>query len=149
MARSPSETKSLGTSDVVKPRDGFETAWVAIKALTESFIANKHHYVESGSYQEAEARTDFIDKFFIALGWDVNHDHQRDPYRQEVKIEKSTPKRSSGRADYAFSLAPFFRRTRFLVEAKRPQSNILSPDNCFQTIRYGWPQRVTKASYST
>ena len=122
--------------------DGYETAWAATTQLSQSFINNRSHYVESGSYQEAEVRADFIDKFFIALGWDVSHSIQRDPYRQEVKIEKSTPKRSSGRADYAFSLAPFFRRMRFLVEAKRPQHTILSPDNCFQTIRYGWPLAV-------
>jgi adenine-specific DNA-methyltransferase len=123
--------------------DGFEYAWAAAQALVKTFLDNKRHYVDSGSYQEMEARTDFIDKFFIALGWDVNHDRQRDPYRQEVKIEKSAAqKRSSGRPDYVFSLAPFFRRTRFLVEAKRPQQSILSPDNCFQTIRYGWPQGV-------
>lgn len=121
--------------------DNFENAWSAAKQLSKTFLDNKHYYVNSGSYQELEARTDFIDKFFIALGWDVNHDRQRDPYRQEVKIEK-TDQRSSRRADYAFSLAPFYRRARFLVEAKRPQPSILSPDNCFQTIRYGWPQRV-------
>ena len=120
----------------------FEHAWAAATGLSKSFLDNKRHYVDSGSYQETEARTDFIDKFFVALGWDVNHDRQRDPYRQEVKIEKSSQERSSGRVDYAFSLAPFFRRPRFLVEAKRPQQNIISPDNCFQTIRYGWPQRV-------
>jgi adenine-specific DNA-methyltransferase len=121
--------------------DSFEQAWSTAKALSKAFLENKSYYVESGSYQEAEARADFIDKFFVALGWDVSHDRQRDPYRQEVKIEK-THKRSSGRADYAFSLAPFFQRVRFFVEAKRPQHDILTPDNCFQTIRYGWPQKV-------
>ena len=119
-----------------------EQAWETVKTLAKAFLDNKRHYVESGSYQELEARTDFIDKLFIALGWDVNHDQQQDPYRQEVKIEKSVKHKVSGRADYAFSLAPFYQRTRFLVEAKRPQSSIVSPDNCFQTIRYGWPQRV-------
>jgi len=122
--------------------DKFEIAWKSAKKLADDFLDNKHYYVDSGQYQEAEARKDFIDRFFIALGWDVNHEHQRDPYRQEVKIETTSPKKLSGRADYAFSLAPLFRRVRFLVEAKRPQQSILSPDNCFQTIRYGWPQRV-------
>ncbi len=131
----------LQPSSAAKVGDSFELAWSAVAALSKAFLDNKGYYVDSGSYQEAEARADFIDKLFIALGWDVTHDKQRDPYRQEVKIEK-TDKRSSGRADYAFSLAPFYRRSRFLVEAKRPQSDILTPDNCFQTIRYGWPQRV-------
>jgi adenine-specific DNA-methyltransferase len=129
-------------AQVKKSIDQFEQAFSAVTNLAKTFITNKHHYVDSGSYQEAEARTDFIDKFFIALGWDVGHDRQRDPYRQEVKIEKSIPTKASGKADYAFSLAPYYSRVRFLVEAKRPQPSILSPDNCFQTIRYGWPQKV-------
>jgi hypothetical protein len=122
--------------------DRFDAAWAAVKNLSEAFLRNKHYYVDSGLYQEAEARADFIDKFFIALGWDVHHEHQRDPYRQEVKIENPVPKKSSGKPDYKFSLAPFFGRARYLVEAKRPHQSILSPDNCFQTIRYGWPQPV-------
>ena len=36
---------------------------------------SKHNikYYMSAGYSEAEARQDFIDNFFIALGWDVNH----------------------------------------------------------------------------
>lgn len=120
----------------------FEFAFTAVKSLSEAFQKDNSHYINSGTYQEAEVRTDFIDKLFNALGWDVNHDRQRDPYRQEVKIEKTVPSRSSGKADYAFSLTPFYKRVRFLVEAKRPQPNIVSPDNCFQIIRYAWPQRA-------
>jgi len=75
----------------------------------------------------------------MALGWDVDHSLQHDPYRREVKIEKHE-KRAKGRADYAFSLAPYYQRVRFFVEAKRPQINIATPDNCFQAIRYSWPK---------
>lgn len=118
-------------------RARLEDARSAIRVLANQFASSETHYV-SGAYQEAEARKDFIDKLFKALGWDVDHDLQPDPYRQEVKIEKSDG-RHSGRADYAFSLAPAFQRIRFLVEAKRPQLNIATPDNCFQIIRYSWP----------
>ena len=31
---------------------------------------------------------------------------------------------------------------RFFVEAKRPQPNIVTPDNCFQAIRYSWPKSL-------
>jgi adenine-specific DNA-methyltransferase len=120
----------------------FTEAWYVTKALVSAFVSNKNYYVGSGTYQEAEVRTDFIDKLFIALGWDVSHEHQRDPYRQEVKIEKSDLKRKSGRADYAFFVAPLFKRVRFFVEAKRPQLDIKTPDNCFQTIRYAWPHQI-------
>jgi adenine-specific DNA-methyltransferase len=126
--------------DSATPNDAFEKAWATAQKLAADFLANKDHYL-SGQYQEAEVRKDFIDKFFIALGWDVDHNQQPDPYRQEVKIEKSS-ERAKGKADYAFSLAPFFGRVRFFVEAKRPQPHIATPDNCFQAIRYSWPRGV-------
>jgi len=66
----------------------FDTAFSEIKELVETFKANAPRYL-SPSYQEAEARKDFIDKFFIVLGWDVNHDRQKNPYEQEVKVEQS------------------------------------------------------------
>lgn len=120
--------------------DDFEKAWSAIQSLAKEFSSNEHHYL-SPAYQEAEVRKDFIDKFFKALGWDVDHEREHDPWQQEIKIEKSERK-SKGRADYAFSLAPHYRRVRFFVEAKRPQSDIATPDNCFQAIRYSWPKGV-------
>ena len=116
----------------------FEKAWLAAQALTNKFSQGLSHYL-SNEYQEAEVRQDFINKFFKAIGWDVDHDIQHDPYRREVRIEKPV-KKSKGRADYAFSISPHYRRVRFFVEAKRPQVNINTPDNCFQAIRYSWPK---------
>lgn len=82
----------------------FEKSWVAVKLLAHRFSTNRQHFLSS-NYQEAEVRKDFIDKFFKALGWDVDHEREHDPWRQEVKIEKFG-KKAKGRADYAFSLAP-------------------------------------------
>jgi adenine-specific DNA-methyltransferase len=49
-------------------------------------------------------RKDFIDKFWIALGWDVYHEHQTNPYEQDVKAEKNVDvKGRIKKADYAFS----------------------------------------------
>jgi len=117
----------------------FQDAHTAVIDLVERFEKNQHHYL-SASYQEQEARKDFLDKFFMALGWDVNHETQTNPYEQEVKIEKSvTTGTAKRRADYSFSLAPHFtKRPRFFVEAKRPQQDIATPDNYFQSIRYSW-----------
>lgn len=118
--------------------DQFEKAWLAAQALTNKFAKDLSYWL-SNEYQEANVRHDFINKLFKALGWDVDHDIQHDPYRREVRIEKPE-KKSKGRADYAFSIAPHYRRVRFFVEAKRPQANIKTPDNCFQAIRYSWPK---------
>src|ERR1035438_6342177 len=65
----------------------FDEAFAAVQSLTKDFDAQKDFYL-SPKYQEAEVRKEFIDKFLIALGWDVNHDRQKNPYEQEVKIER-------------------------------------------------------------
>ena len=100
------------------PSDPFDLAFQQVQALADMFDAGSKHYL-SASYQEQEARQDFIDKFWIALGWDVRHQTQTDPYAQEVKVERGvTMSEGRKRADYAFFLAPDFKNPRFFVEAK-------------------------------
>jgi len=116
----------------------FEQAFEAVQSLARDFDANKAHYL-STSYQESSVRKDFIDKFLIALGWDVNHDSQKNPFEQEVIVEKGVNIHGSQRrADYAFYISPNFRDVRFYVEAKKPHGDIATKDNYFQTLRYGW-----------
>ncbi len=122
---------------------GFETAFEQMGKLASTFQANEDRYL-SPDYQEAEARKDFIDKFFTALGWDVNHDVQTNPYAQEVKVER-THGASQRRADYGFFLAPNFRDVRFYVEAKKPSREVATPEYYFQTIRYGSSSRTPLA----
>ena len=125
-------------------------AFAKVKQLVADFRANEKFY-RSPAYQEQEARRDFIDKFWLALGWDVNHETQKNPFEQEVKVERglslsaSTGERdgvrcrnSQRRADYAFYHAPNFRDVKFYVEAKKPHGDIATADNYFQTIRYNW-----------
>jgi hypothetical protein len=115
-----------------------ETAYELIAILAEDFKNNEEYYT-SPNYSEAQARKDFIDKFFIALGWDVNHEDQKDPYRQEVKVERGVSVHGAQRrADYSFSIAPNYRDPKFFVEAKKPSRQLESGDDYFQAIRYGW-----------
>lgn len=121
------------------PQDkAFAKAHATVKALAADFRTNSEYYL-SPAYQEAEARQDFIDKFFVALGWDVLHAKDRNPYAQEVKVERGVAM-SEGRkrADYSFAIRPDFRRVRFYVEAKKPSVEIKNRDNYFQAMRYGW-----------
>ena len=119
----------------------FDKAFEDVQKLVEKFDKGIDHYM-SATYSEAEARQDFIDKFFIALGWDVTHKFQHNPYQQEVKIERSQKQQNESarkRADYAFFLAPNFKDVHFFVEAKKPSvllNNV--PAHYFQTIKYGW-----------
>jgi len=105
----------------------------------EDYAQNK--YLLPG-YHEAQARKDFIDPLLKALGWDVDHEHQRNPHEQEVKVESGViveSTRPQKRADYVFYLAPNFRDVRFYVEAKKPSINLDgNADAHFQTLRYGY-----------
>ncbi|MCL5266606.1 MAG: hypothetical protein M1469_00695 [Bacteroidetes bacterium] len=56
-----------------------EQAFRAVTRLVEDFRANERNYL-SPTYQESHVRQDFIDKFFIALGWDVTHERQKNPH---------------------------------------------------------------------
>ncbi len=122
----------------------FDEAFTRVKELVSIFQQNEKRYLLPG-YSEAQARLDFIDKFWIALGWDVNHEQQTDPYKQEVKVERGVATSEfRKRVDYAF-LAPNFRDVRFYVEAKKPHAGRDNPAFYFQTIRYGWNNKTPLA----
>ncbi len=122
----------------------FDQAFEKVKQLVADFQANEKFYL-SPAYQEQEARHDFIDKFWSALGWDVNHETQKNPYEQEVKVERKGQGASQRKADYAFFLSPDFRNVKYYVEAKKPFGDIATRDNYFQAIRYGWGSQTPVA----
>ncbi|HNI11687.1 MAG TPA: N-6 DNA methylase, partial [bacterium] len=123
----------------------FDKAFESVNRLVQDFRAQEAYYLDA-KYQEQEARKDFIDKFWIALGWDVNHEIQKNPYEQEVRIENAVRTGASQRrADYGFYLSPNFRDPKFFVEAKKPSRSIANPDDYFQVNRYGWSQQTPVA----
>ncbi len=126
-----------------------DIAFESVRTLVNTFQRNELHY-KSASYSEVAARKDFIDKFWIALGWDVNHDHQTNPYEQEVKVERGVVTGvSQRRADYAFYLQPNFHDVLFLVEAKKPFVDIATNENYFQLIRYAWNSETPLAALTS
>ena len=117
---------------------GFNKAFLSVKELVNDFKENEKAYLRA-DYSEADVRNDFINKFFIALGWDVRHDIQKNPYEQEVRVEKPVQvAKAQKRADYTFYLEPNFRDVKFFVEAKKPFHDLINKDYFFQTVRYGW-----------
>src|SRR5437870_4116856 len=115
----------------------FEAALESVRRLVADFEQHEKSYL-APSYSGWDVRKDFIDKFWIALGWDVNHETQTNPYEQDVKVERSGKgSERRRRADYAF-LKANYRDVRFYVEAKKPSVDIENRDHYFQTIRYGW-----------
>ncbi|WP_295965327.1 DNA methyltransferase [uncultured Xanthomonas sp.] len=120
----------------------FHESHARVIALVDRFQKYAREKYLLPSYQEAEARKDFIDPLFKALGWDVDHEREHNPYEQEVKVESSLNvhnARAQKKADYAFHLAPNFRDVRFYVEAKKPSVDLSkSIDAHFQILRYGY-----------
>lgn len=115
-----------------------DEAFSLINRLMDDFVQFQARFLEP-SYLESSARADFIDKFWMALGWDVTHLEQINPYAQEVRIEESQPSETGRkRPDYRFYLAPEFRDPKFLVEAKRPSVALREKDPLLQASRYGW-----------
>ena len=54
----------------------FDEAFARIRELVTTFKENEAFYT-GPAYQEAEARKHFIDKFWIALGWDINSEKKQ------------------------------------------------------------------------
>jgi hypothetical protein len=107
----------------VKPKEPLKPtlneAPAIVSGLVAEFGAHERYYL-SASYQEAQVRKDFIDKFLIALGWDVNHDVQKNPFRQEVKVERNIQgAKAQRRADYALSVEPCVPAARRPAECPR------------------------------
>ena len=83
---------------------------------------------------ETEVRTQFVDVFFGALGWNIRDNRQvsLEPSITVVDGDQQKPKRP----DYGFRVG----NTRhFFVETKQPKVNLESnPLPAFQLRRYGW-----------
>ena len=98
-------------------------------------------YVRSGEYKEADARQEFIDPFFIALGWDVHNEKQFAPQNREVIPEPSIEVEGGRRApDYVFRLG---QTPKFFAEAKKPGVSVKDdPLAAYQLRRYAWSAKL-------
>ena len=108
--------------------------------LTELFERNKKQYY-SGEYDEANTRTDFIDKFFELLGWDIrNEQGYSEQYREVVREDKVRIDGKVKAPDYAFRIGGV---RKFFVEAKKPSVNIKDElEPAFQVRRYGYTAKL-------
>lgn len=111
-----------------------------LSALTELFKRNKKQY-STASYDEANTRTDFIDKFFELLGWDIrNTQGYSEQYREVVREDKVTIGGKVKAPDYAFRIGGV---RKFFVEAKKPSVNIKDElESAFQVRHYGYTAKL-------
>lgn len=122
-----------------------EKAIEIIKNLIKIFKDNLVQY-KSIDYKEANVRKEFINKFFIELGWDVYNDQGLAEQYKEVIDEDSIKIGSSTKApDYAFRIGG---SRVFFIEAKKPHIQ-LGDDNAkehaeaaLQLRRYAWNSKI-------
>ena len=111
-----------------------------IKDLVARFKQNEKSYT-SLIYDESNTRTDFIDKFFEALNWDVRNDNGfAERFREVVREDKVVINGQTKAPDYSFRLGG---QKIFFVEAKKPSVNIkddIAP--AYQLRRYAYTAKL-------
>ena len=122
-----------------------ETASKIINDLILSFQDNIAQY-SLNSYKEAQVRKEFIDKFFLALGWDVNNDqHASERYKEVINEDSLKIAGTTKAPDYAFRIGG---SRVFFVEAKAPHVNLKDNDSkehrdaAYQLRRYAWNAKI-------
>lgn len=109
-----------------------------VAELVRNFQRNEADYLRA-TYNETQARTDFITPLLEAFGWDV-HNATGQPLALREVIEEATvevgEERLSKKPDYELRLA---RQRKLFVEAKKPSVRIdRDRAPAFQTRRYGY-----------
>ena len=96
----------------------------------------------SGRYNEAQLRQDFLNPFFVALGWDVYNERGYSEVHREVIVEYNLRVAQRTKApDYCFRAGAG--GISFFVEAKKPSVDIhkdIRP--AYQLRSYGWNKKL-------
>jgi len=118
------------------PQVTFEQGLDLVADLVKRFSRNAAAY-RGPAYNEAQARIEFINPFFEALGWDVQNRSGKAPQYRAVVYEFSVEVEGVRKApDYAFRIG---REPKFFTEAKKPGVNLKADANAAYQLRtYGW-----------
>ncbi|OGP60533.1 MAG: hypothetical protein A2V67_15085 [Deltaproteobacteria bacterium RBG_13_61_14] len=116
------------------------TAPPIIAQLIATFDRNRDSY-RSPAYNEHQLRVEFLDPFFIALGWDVyNAAGYALQYRDVVHEDAIKIGVATKAPDYCFRVGG---RRKFFLEAKKPSLDIkTNPEPAFQLRRYAWSAKL-------
>jgi predicted type IV restriction endonuclease len=117
------------------------TAPAAVRELVERYDAHQEAY-RSAQYNEAQLREEFLNPFFVALGWDMfNEKGYADAYKEVIHEDALKIGGRTKAPDYCFRAGGGVRS--FFVEAKKPSVDIgevASP--AFQLRRYAWSAKL-------
>ncbi|PKA12102.1 restriction endonuclease subunit R [Leptospira meyeri] len=111
-----------------------------LKELTDLFQANLKEY-KNAKYDEANTRTQFIDRFFEILDWDIaNKQGFSESYKDVVREDKVIIEGKPKAPDYSFRVGGV---RKFFLEAKKPSVNIKDEiEPAFQIRRYGYTAKL-------
>jgi CBS domain-containing protein len=106
----------------------------------ERFRDNYGAY-KTQTYNETQARREFIDPFFKALGWDIDNQlGYAEAYKDVVHEDAIKVGEATKAPDYSFRIGG---TRKFFLEAKKPAVNVktdVSP--AFQLRRYAWTTKL-------
>ncbi len=116
------------------------TAPEIIHNLVTSFRDLREQYT-SVHYKETQLRNEFLNPFFIALGWDVYNERNVALQYRDVIHEDSLEIEGKTRApDYAFCVGS---SRKFFVEAKKPSARVkTNGEAAYQLRRYAWNTKL-------
>jgi hypothetical protein len=98
----------------------------ALQALARTFEASESFYTRpGGGYQEAEARSEFIDPLLDALGWDTANRLGLTAASREVLREESQKREDSAAKKPDYTLRYLGQRMLY-IEAKKPSVDVLT-----------------------
>lgn len=114
---------------------------VSVLKLIENFENNIEAY-QGGKYKETPVRSEFIDPFFMALGWDMdNSSGYAESYRDVVREDVVKVGSSTKAPDYSFRIGG---QRKFFVEAKKPSVDIKNDiEPAYQLRRYAWSAKLS------
>jgi len=104
--------------------------------LVERFDKNLESY-KSPAYNEEQLRSEFLEPFFEALGWDIyNKNGHAEAYKDVLREDAIKVGSATKAPDYCFRIGG---ARKFFLEAKKPAVNIESdPAPAYQLRRYAW-----------
>ena len=112
----------------------------SLTALVQRFQDQRDSYTAPG-YIEAQLRSEFLDPFFDALGWDIyNRQGYAEAYKEVIHEDAVKVGTATKAPDYSFRIGGV---RKFFVEAKKPSVSIKDdPSPAFQLRRYAWSAKL-------
>ncbi len=106
----------------------------------QQFDLHRDQY-RSAAFSEAEARVQFIDPFFKALGWDMDNTQSfAEQYKEVIHEDKVKVGDATKAPDYSFRIG---KERKFFVEAKKPAVDISHDvEPAYQLRRYAWSAKL-------